>query len=174
MQVEVGSLTPHVASLDDSLCQALEIRIIRQHHSASAFRFPQQPSDGPSSQHTPLSAVSNKNVTVLTGCSLEGHACRWGHSAVQPQSVQLWEGVSVAAGDLVRSQGGDLGSQCLLYLAGTRIASETLLCLLRHLVHHSHCLVAQLCNSIYKFLGRCVCVTPTSRCKAAAVKPKSC
>ena len=123
MQVEVGSLTPHVASLDDSLVQALEMRIIRRHHSASAFRFPQQPSDGPSSQHTPLSAVSNKNVIVLTGCNLEGHACRWGHSAVQPQSVQLWEGVSVPSRDLVRSQGGDLGSQCLLYLTGTRIAS---------------------------------------------------
>ncbi len=60
---------------------------------------------------------------------MRGHACRWGHSAVQPQPVQLWEGVSVAAGDMVRSQGGDLGPQCLLHAAGTRIASRTALCL---------------------------------------------
>lgn len=145
MQVESGSLAAHDASLLDSLCPALEMHIVRYPHFASAVvHSPQQPSDGPSSQQSPVSAVSNKTCIYLTGCNLEGHACRWDHSAVQPQPVQLWEGVSVAAGDVVRGQGGDLGPQCLLHPAGTRIASKTVLCLPCHLMHQRHWLTAQL------------------------------
>lgn len=65
--------------------------------------------------------MSSQSAQVWEDVDSTAYAFRRRQGAVQPQSVQLRQGVPVPVGYLVWRQGGDLGPQRLLHLAGTLI-----------------------------------------------------